>query len=167
MGKTRITADWQDRDDEYTDTPDNETTVRYYANEEDADGYFYEMYVRVNGDQAAIIVTPNGVSIDFRESGESIHTNLVPTRMFPEHATLEWDQLNQILMVLRRTGIDGRFDQERWNSDDKRYWTRWLRREWKEELQERIKDHHANDKHDDLDKEERHTSDQRSHHSEW
>jgi len=62
---------------------------------------------------------------------------------------------------------DGRFDQERWNSDDKRYWTRWLRREWKEELQERIKDHHANDKHDDLDKEERHTSDQRSHHSEW
>jgi len=108
MGKTRITADWQDRDDEYTDTPDNETTVRYYANEEDADGYFYEMYVRVNGDQAAIIVTPNGVSIDFRESGESIHTNLVPTRMFPEHATLEWNQLNQILMVLRRTGIEGR-----------------------------------------------------------
>ncbi len=104
---TKITADWQDRDDEYTGTPDDKITVRYYSKEDD-DEYFYEMYVRVNGDQAAVVVTPHGVSVDFRESGETIHTNLVPMRMFPEHATLEWDQLNQILIVLRKTGIEGR-----------------------------------------------------------
>jgi hypothetical protein len=47
----------------------------------------------------------------------------------------------------RRTGIhyeydgDGRFDQERWDESDKRYWKRWLRRVGKEELEEAVNDH--------------------------
>lgn len=45
----------------------------------------------------------------------------------------------------RRTGIrwdyngDGRFEEEQWTSSDKRYWSRWLRRLYKEEAEKEIK----------------------------
>lgn len=59
--------------------------------------------------------------------------------------------MSNFMIGRRRAGVkyeydgDGRFDQERWSSEDKRYWTRWLRRERKEELKERIDDVFAND----------------------
>jgi hypothetical protein len=47
----------------------------------------------------------------------------------------------------RRHGIhydydgDGRFSKEKWTEEDKRYWTRWLRRLRKQEVIEEIEDY--------------------------
>ena len=54
--------------------------------------------------------------------------------------------MSNFMIGRRRAGVkyeyngDGRFDQARWNKSDKRYWTRWLRRIGKEDLEERIND---------------------------
>jgi len=89
------------KDDGYDDK-----TIRYYE-EIDEDGYFYELYVLLDGVKAAIIILDEGVSVDFY-SGECNCTNIVPNRLFPNCKSLVWDQLYQIVKTLAKTGIEGR-----------------------------------------------------------
>ncbi len=85
-------------DDDY-----DKNTVRYYT-EIDDDGYFYECYVLVDGKKAAIVITDNGVNIDF-DSGECLGTNITPERLFPNDKSLSWKQIRKIIRILEK--IDG------------------------------------------------------------
>jgi len=89
---------------------DNET-IRYYESLDDK-GYFYELYVLIDGNYSAIIITEGGVSVEFREgpkSGASIHTNIIPENLFPNSKSLEWDQLCKIIKILEVSDLEGRF----------------------------------------------------------
>jgi hypothetical protein len=97
-----IKPDCEGRDDGY----DNET-FRYYENLSE-DGYFYEVYILVGEKKAAVVVTEDGVSVDFLESGKTIHTNIVPKAVFSGHERLTWRQIAHILVVLSNTELEGR-----------------------------------------------------------
>jgi hypothetical protein len=102
---TKITPDFEGRDDEYDDD-----TIRYWESHEDGE-YYYELYVLVDGRVARIVVTNFGVSVDFKDEegqpSESIHTNIVPNRLFGETEKLSWNQLLKIVSILESIGIEG------------------------------------------------------------
>ncbi len=89
------------KDDGYDDK-----TIRYYE-EIDETGYFYELYVRIDGQIARIIVLDEGVEVDF-DSGECTYTNITPNRLFPNCKSLCWDQLYKIVKTLEKIGIEGK-----------------------------------------------------------
>jgi len=99
----KISADFEGRDDEYDDE-----TIRYYESLSSDDGYFYEVYVLIDGVTAAIIITDDGVSVDFKDSGESIHTNIVPKFLFGEQHSLTFAKIARIITILESTGTEGR-----------------------------------------------------------
>jgi hypothetical protein len=102
----RITPDLEDCDN---DGYDHET-IRYYEKLYE-DGYFYELYVLINGDPAAIIITECGVSVEWGTSlkeGEVISTNIVPNRLFPGQGELYWNQIMRILKILKMIGLEGK-----------------------------------------------------------
>ncbi len=107
----KITPDYKGRDDEWTGGSEDKYTVRYYESI-DSEGYFYELYVNVDGIKSAIIITDDGVSIDYRAGsccGSSVHTNLVPRRLFGEKKELTWPYLKRIIRILESTDGEGRF----------------------------------------------------------
>lgn len=69
--------------------------------------YFYELYVLIDDKSAAIVITDNGVSVDFK-SGECTRTNITPKKLFPDSKSLSWKQISKILKVLKNTGIEGK-----------------------------------------------------------
>lgn len=80
----------------------------------DEEGYFYEIYVCLDGNEAEIIVTNEGVSIEFRNSKLGfITTNIKPNRLFPKLKKLEWKHLNRIITILESTGFEGRSYSEK------------------------------------------------------
>lgn len=92
----KIMPDFEGRIDEYDDE-----TIRYYE-KIDEDGYFYELYVLVDGDKAAIHITDNGVSIEFLW-GDTIFTDITPNKIFPEAKELDWDKhIAYILWILKK-----------------------------------------------------------------
>ena len=95
-------GDYNKRVDEFDDD-----TVRFYESVK-PDGYFYELYVLVDGLKSRIIVTKDGVSVDFKESGETIHTNINPNRVFKNKVRLDWDDLLKIINFLEVTEIEGK-----------------------------------------------------------
>ena len=97
----KITPDFEGRNDDY-----DEKTIRYWDGT-DEEGYFYELYVLIDSKPAAIIVTDDGVSVDFA-SGECSHTNIIPKRLYGDQALLVWDQLFKIVQILEKTDIEGR-----------------------------------------------------------
>jgi len=106
----KITADYEGRDDEY----DNET-IRFYE-EVDDEGYFYEVYVLIDGGKAAVIITDEGVSVQWRageKEGGSIITPLTPEKIFPNQKDLTWDDIQKILKILigmdRKSGAIGEY----------------------------------------------------------
>lgn len=103
----KITPDYEGRDDGY----DNDT-VRFYENLNDND-YFYELYVLIDSKKAAIIVTNEGVSVDFLD-GRSIHTNIVPERLYGKTRSLKWKQLSKILETIEATDAEGKV----WSSQE-------------------------------------------------
>jgi hypothetical protein len=106
----KIRPDYKGRKDEWTGTPDDRTTVRYYESI-DEEGYFYELYVMIDGVKSAIIITNDGVSIDFRGGpnvGGTIHTNIVPRRLFEGEKELTWDKLEKIIRIIEVTDGEGR-----------------------------------------------------------
>src|ERR1022692_743204 len=98
----KLTVDYKDKNDDY-----DKDTVRYYTKLYE-DGYFYELYMLYNGKKVAIIVTECGVSVDFRKSGKSIHTNIRPDKLFPGKSKLEWDDLHDIIDILEATDLEGK-----------------------------------------------------------
>jgi len=96
----KFEVDYVGRNDGYDDE-----TFRFYESV-DADGYFYEVYVLIDKEKAAIAITDNGVSVDFM-SGSSIHTNIVPNKMFQGQKFLSWNQIAKILTVLENTDLEG------------------------------------------------------------
>lgn len=106
----KIKADHEGRDDEYSKGPHHKNTVRYWESI-DEDGYFYELYVMIDGVKSAIIVTDDGVHIDWRAGrncGGTVHTNIVPRRLFGERKELDWSRLARILKILESTGGEGK-----------------------------------------------------------
>lgn len=126
----KITPDHNNRDDSY-----DEKTVRYYESI-DKEGYFYEMYVLVDGKKAAVIVTDEGVSVDFT-SGVCVHTNIVPNRLFPGKKMLEWSKLHKILKILESTEMEGKVFSAKQMKD--RY------KKWKNEKEKEDRDGEPND----------------------
>ena len=96
----KILPDYKGRNDEF-----DENTIRYWE-EIDEDGYFYELYILADGEQAAVIIMDNGVHLDYR-AGNSIHTNIVPGRLFPNQKELKWSQIAKILSLLEKTDAEG------------------------------------------------------------
>jgi hypothetical protein len=66
------------------------------------------LYVIINDQKAAIIVTDDGVSVDFLVSEQTIHTNIVPKRIFGEREDLNWKRLRYIIHLLENTNLEGR-----------------------------------------------------------
>lgn len=97
----KITPDYKGRNDGY----DNHT-VRFYESLDD-DSYFYELYVLIDGKKAAIIITDDGVSVDMI-TGESIHTNIVPERLYGKRKSLQWKHLSKILELVEGSEAEGR-----------------------------------------------------------
>lgn len=84
----------------------DENTIGFYENIDD-EGYFYELYVLIDDKKAAIIITDDGISIDFVD-GSCIHTNIVPNRLFPNMKSLPWKCLRKIIKILEDTGMEGK-----------------------------------------------------------
>jgi hypothetical protein len=82
-------------------------TIRYWQTIDNY-GYYYELYVIVGNKKASIIITNDGVSIEFLRNKDSIHTNIVPCRLFPNQKELKWDNLIQIIKILEATGCEGK-----------------------------------------------------------
>lgn len=97
----KITPDYEGRNDGY-----DKKTVRYFG-KASSKGYFYELYVLVDGVKSAIIIDNYGVSVDFI-TGESIHTNIIPHKLFPGRQSLTWKHLRQIVNVLEGTSCEGK-----------------------------------------------------------
>lgn len=97
----KITPDYKGRNDEY----DN-NTVRFYESIDD-NSYFYELYVLIDGKKAAVIVTNSGVSVDYL-TGESVHTNIVPERLYGKRKSLKWKHLSKILEIIESTNGEGK-----------------------------------------------------------
>lgn len=89
----KITPDFEGRNDEYDDD-----TVRYYEEVND-DGYFYELYVLIDGKKASISVTNSSITVYPTWAGE-VPTNMVPSQMFPDLKKLEWKHLRAVLRLL-------------------------------------------------------------------
>jgi len=92
----KITADFEDRNDGYDDE-----TVRYYEEISDR-GYFYEVYVLIEGDKAKINITEEGVSVDFWDeeiqgANGSMMFKLTPNKLFPDRKFLEWENIEKII----------------------------------------------------------------------
>ena len=90
------------RDDEY----DNDT-IRWYE-ENNKHGYFHELYVLIDDVKAAIVITNYGVSVNYL-TRESIHTNIIPERLFEGKKKLSWREVAKIVDILEKTGIEGKF----------------------------------------------------------
>lgn len=88
-------------------------TFRYWGGGTDENGdYYAEVYVLADGQKAAVVITRFGVSIDFY-TGERVHTNIVPDRLFPGRDRIGWDEIEQVLKLLVRTGGEGcRYSRE-------------------------------------------------------
>jgi hypothetical protein len=100
----KITPDYKDRNDGL----DNDT-VRYYESV-DEEGYFYELYVLLNGVKGAIIVTDAGVSVEYREGelgGCVIRTDIIPEDIFGDRKDLNWNRLNYILHLVENNKTNG------------------------------------------------------------
>lgn len=91
-----------------TPDPDNtDNIIRYYEELHD-DYYFYELYVVIDGIKSAIIVTKYGVSVDNLIIDSTIHTNIDPSKLYPEKKELSWNELNRIVILLQRTSCEGK-----------------------------------------------------------
>jgi len=98
----KITPDYLGRNDGLDDD-----TFRYYE-EVDDEMYFYEIYVRINNEKHAIIITGNGVSIDNCSTGQTTTTNIKPNKLFPNCDKLNWEQVSKIIQILENTGLEGK-----------------------------------------------------------
>lgn len=105
----KIRPDYEGRNDEWTGGPDDKLTVRYYEKVYE-DGYFYELYVMIDGVKSAIIITEGGVSIEWRSGPNcdaTIHTNIVPKQLFEGLERLTWPHLLKIIKIVESTGGEG------------------------------------------------------------
>jgi len=103
-----IKVDYEGRDDEHTHAGFHETTIRYWTNLSD-EGYYYELYVIAEGQVARIVITDRGVSIDFKDSHETISTDLDPEAIFGPQTELEWDKhLSYIVHLLQKDKFVGK-----------------------------------------------------------
>lgn len=106
---------------------EDDRTIRY-CSEVNEEGYFYELYVMLNDTHAAIVVTNNGVSIDFL-SGDSILTSFEPNEFFNGKEELDWEDLCRIIDYLDETNCKGRrFTSEQMES----FYDEWKRSEFSE-----------------------------------
>ena len=102
----KIEADWEGRDDEWSNTPDHKITVRFWEDPNKKNGYYYELYVMVDNRKAIIFITPDGVSIDFKDDGSCIFYALIPSEIFPELETLKWKHLHAIIKLLKQAKFE-------------------------------------------------------------
>ncbi len=111
-----IKPDFEGRNDGYDDD-----TIRYYESIDD-DGYFYECYVLVNDKKSRIVITDEGVSIDFKESGETLCTDIVPKDLFPDHTSLNWNQICKILIILKNERCISEMKSKKFMDDNYEEW---------------------------------------------
>jgi len=104
-------------DDEYDDE-----TYRYWESPDRNEGYFYEIYILADGEEARVVITDYGVSVDFRVSGKSIHTNIVPNRLHPGVERLNWGHLERILRIVRDTDLEGKTFSKQEMDDQYQEW---------------------------------------------
>ena len=98
-----ITADFKNRNDGLDDD-----VIRYFKNETD-DSYFYELYVLIDGRKASVTVLSGGVSVDYQDAAcETIHTNINPGKIYPNHKKLTWDEIDSLIEILQNTGCEGK-----------------------------------------------------------
>ncbi len=57
--------------------------------------------------KAAVVITNHGVSVNYL-TRESIHTNLIPEKLFQGKQKLEWRDIVKIVRTLEKTGLEGR-----------------------------------------------------------
>ena len=68
-----------------------------YHEEIDDEGYSYEVYALMNTRKVRIVITESGVSIECKNSGDIIWTDIDPSQLFPDRKSLEWHDLAIIL----------------------------------------------------------------------
>ena len=67
-------------------------TIRYWQSIDNY-GYYYELYVLLGRKKGSIVITNDSVSIDYFTSKESVHTNITPSKLFPNQKELKWNDI--------------------------------------------------------------------------
>lgn len=81
--------------------------IRYWQTVDNI-GYYYELYVLAGTKKAVIMITNDGVSVEYITSGDNIHTNLIPKRMFPNQKELSWSDITRIVKTLEAINCEGK-----------------------------------------------------------
>lgn len=98
-----ITADFKGFNDGLDDD-----VIRYWKNETE-DGYIYELYVLIDSRKASITVLSGGISVDYQDAAcETVHTNIVPGKIYQDRSKLTWDELDSLIEILQNTGCEGK-----------------------------------------------------------
>ncbi len=95
----KIGVDLECYDGENSEGYDDDT-IRFWESIGD-DGYFYELYVLIDGVRGAIHITDCGVDVNFR-SGGGFWTNIEPELIFGKCKSLTWEQIFFIIFILEK-----------------------------------------------------------------
>ena len=58
--------------------------------------------------KAIIMITDDGVSLEYTRSGEHVHTNLIPSKIFPNKKELNWNNIMRIVQTLEDINCEGK-----------------------------------------------------------
>lgn len=93
-----------------------------YYEKVDDEGYFYEVYALMNTRKVRIVITDNGVSIECKNKGDVIFTDIDPSMLFPNKKSLTWGDLSVILNKIDDRDHESEFTSGKKMNEMYEYW---------------------------------------------